>query len=131
MIIGIVGSRSRNSEKDFQICYEEFLKHYSWGDSIISGGCNYGGDHFAAIIAKKLNFETVTLKGGETITPTEDTFYVHEADWTLLGKKAGFIRNTYIARDSNLIIAVYDGNSKGTLDTITKAKDLGKKIIVV
>lgn len=131
-IIGIIGSRSRNSEEDFQICYKVFLEHYSWGDSIVSGGAKQGGDNFAERIAELLNFDEPTiLKGGETILPEENKMYIHEADWELLGKRAGFIRNGYIARDCDILIAVYDSKSKGTLDTITKTKKLDKEIIII
>ena len=42
--IGIVGSRRRNTEEDFQIVKKELLSIYVVGDIIVSGGCPKGGD---------------------------------------------------------------------------------------
>ena len=117
--IGIIGSRKRDSNWDFLLCEIEFLKAYCLGDIIISGGCKYGGDKFAEILAKKYNVEI-------------EIFY---ANWDLHGKKAGFLRNIDIAEKSDIIIAVtnnpenkYEG---GTGDTIKKAEKMGKQIILV
>jgi hypothetical protein len=47
------------------------------------------------------------------------------------GRTAGFTSNTTIVRDSDVVIAFWDGKSTGTLDTIEKAKALGKPVGVV
>lgn len=47
---------------------------------------------------------------------------VIEADWRKHGKRAGFIRNSeMLARRPDYVIAFWDGLSRGTLDTISKA----------
>ena len=51
--IGIVGSRRRNTEEDFEQCEKIFLSIYKEGDELISGGCPKGGDEFCFQIAKK------------------------------------------------------------------------------
>ena len=53
MIIGIIGSRRRNTKEDYQKVEESFLKIYKDGDTICSGGCAKGGDKFAEQIAIK------------------------------------------------------------------------------
>lgn len=104
-IIGIVGSRSRNSEEDFKACEKVFLSIYKDGDQIVSGGCPKGGDRFAEILAKKYQ---VPIK-------------IYYAQWNKLGKGAGFARNTDIAKDADELIAVVSSNRKGgTEDTIKK-----------
>ena len=55
-----------------------------------------------------------------------DRGYYHQeikADWSLLGRKAGPIRNSRMAKIGNCTFAFWDGKSRGTLDMIKKAKD--------
>lgn len=47
------------------------------------------------------------------------------ADWSL-GKGAGYIRNKQMAEYADLLIAFWDGKSKGTLNMINTMKSLGK-----
>lgn len=58
-------------------------------------------------------------------------YKVWKADWNKYGKSAGFIRNLEIVRDSDIIIAFWDGYSKGTNHVITQAKLQGRKYIVI
>jgi len=49
---------------------------------------------------------------------------IHEPDWTLHGKSAGFKRNTtMLETDVQAVLAFHKDNSKGTADTIKKAKE--------
>jgi hypothetical protein len=52
-------------------------------------------------------------------------------DWKKYGKKAGFIRNSDIINESEMVIAFWDGKSKGTLDSIKKAEELNKNILII
>jgi len=114
--IGIVGSRRRNSKEDYNLLEKWFLEVYEEGDQLVSGGCSSGGDKFCEIIARKFQ---VPIK-------------IYYAQWNKLGKGAGFIRNTYIARDADILIAlVADDRTGGTEDTIKKAQGMNKKIIIL
>lgn len=114
--IGIIGSRRRDSDKDFEECERVFLSIYEDGDEIVSGGCPKGGDKFAEILAKKYQ---VAIK-------------IYYAQWDKIGKGAGFARNTYIARDSDVLISVVSSDrTGGAEDTIKKATKMGKKIILI
>jgi predicted nucleic acid-binding Zn-ribbon protein len=114
--IGIVGSRRRDSKEDLSAFFEVFGKVYKEGDRLVSGGCPKGGDRFAEIVAKQM---------GLTIT-------IHYPDWDKYGKSAGFKRNTNIAEDADVLIAIVAEDRKGgTEDTIKKAEKLGKQIILV
>ena len=114
--IGIIGSRRRNSEADYDQLEKAFLEIYKDGDRIVSGGCSQGGDHFAEIIAKKYQIPIT----------------IYYAQWDKLGKRAGFARNTDIARDCNVLLAlVSDDRSGGSEDTIKKAEKMGKSIILL
>lgn len=118
-IIGIVGSRRRNSHEDKEkliAALDNYVKDIGVSYKIVSGGCPIGADRFAEEIAKAR---------GLTIT-------IHYPDWTSLGKVAGFARNTKIAEDCDVLIAVVASDRKGgTEDTVTKALKLGKKVICV
>jgi len=102
--IGIIGSRRRDTKDDFlsvEIC---FLAIFKEDDIIISGGCPKGGDRFAEILADKYNTTKVIFK----------------PKWSL-GKHAGFLRNTTIAKNSDELIACVSSNrTGGTEDTIKK-----------
>jgi hypothetical protein len=52
-------------------------------------------------------------------------------DWGTHGKSAGFKRNTDIIENSDLILAFWDGSSKGTLDSLNKASRLGKNLLII
>lgn len=51
----------------------------------------------------------------------EVTYTVFVADWDNHGKAAGPIRNAELVKDANILIAFWDGKSKGTLSAITEA----------
>jgi hypothetical protein len=106
MIIGIVGSRRRDSESDYRATLSAFLSVYKdVRDSIVSGGCPRGGDRFAELIAKTRNVPIL----------------IHPANWVQYGRSAGFQRNTLIARDADVLIAcVAEDRTGGTEDTIRK-----------
>lgn len=76
--------------------------------TIISGGAE-GPDSWAAEWADSGKYN---LK----------VFY---ADWKTHGKAAGPIRNTQIVEAADRLIAFWDGKSRGTLDSITKAQNKG------
>ena len=53
------------------------------------------------------------------------------SEWDKHGKAAGFLRNTDIINEADIIIAFWDGVSNGTKDSITKAKKQNKQIIII
>jgi hypothetical protein len=113
--IGIIGTRGRNTKKDFDAVEKKFLEIYNDGDHIVSGGCPQGGDRFAEVIAKK---HQVPIK-------------IHYAQWNKFGETAGFKRNTDIARESVDLIACVDPNRRGgTEDTIKKFEVSCKKYAI-
>lgn len=112
--LAIIGSRGFNN---YSYAKKEILdiiqKNKIPITKIISGGAS-GADKIAEIFAKNFNVQI------EVIAP----------DWSK-GKQAGVIRNTDIIKKSDCIIAFWDGKSKGTLDSINKAKRLNKKLFIV
>jgi hypothetical protein len=109
--IGIIGTRRRDSMKDYRLVADLFKELYDDGDRIVSGGCSSGGDRFAEQIAR-----------GWQISIT-----IHYAKWKKHGKPAGFIRNKDIAKDADVLIAcVSKDRTGGTEDTIAQFKKMGK-----
>ena len=111
--IAIVGSRGINDidfvEKQFfRILSEEGIDIQN--TVIVSGGAA-GVDTLAQEIAKKY---------GLTIT-------IHYPQWRF-GKAAGPIRNSKIVQDADIVLAIRRGVSRGTIDTIRKAKAAKKKV---
>ena len=103
--IGIVGTRRRNSLKDYKKVKRKFLFLYEKGDTICSGKCPKGGDKFAVIFQKKYRTKKKWFR----------------ARWDLYGNIAGFIRNTPIAEHSDVLIAcVAKDRTGGTEDTVRK-----------
>ena len=83
-------------------------------DLIISGGAK-GADKLAELLANEYQ---IPLK-------------IFIPDWKTHGYQAGFIRNTYIVEESDKVIAFWDGKSKGTLDSINKAKRMFKPVMII
>lgn len=109
MIIGIVGSRRRNTEKDKLLIERkllELMKNESKKNIVIcSGGCPKGGDRFAEELAEKYGLRKI----------------IYPADWKKFGRGAGFVRNTDIAKTSDILIAsVAEDRTGGTEDTVKK-----------
>ena len=53
------------------------------------------------------------------------------ADWNTHGKGAGFIRNGEMAKYGNMLIAFWDGESKGTKHMIETAQKKGMEVYVI
>ncbi|MFA5396862.1 MAG: hypothetical protein WC346_12715 [Methanogenium sp.] len=116
--IGIIGTRRKDDEEHFLKVEETFLYLYRIGDTICSGLCPKGADRFAVILAEKYKTKTLWFP----------------ANWKKYGKIAGFVRNTDIAKNSDILIAlVADDRTGGTEDTIRKFIEFkgGSKYLVI
>jgi hypothetical protein len=109
MRIGITGSRRRNTMGDYALTCKKFYEIYQVGDTIVSGGCSKGGDSFAERLAREHQIPIL----------------IHRPKWRDFGPSAGLIRNTDIAKDADVLIAVVAADRKGgTEDTIRKFRKL-------
>ena len=117
MKVGIVGTRRRDSYLDFCIVRDTFAKLCEV-THIVSGGCSRGGDRFAERLSMITHIPII----------------IFPANWNKYGKPAGFIRNTDIAIESDILVAcVAKDRTGGTEDTIKKFKKFhpkGKLILV-
>lgn len=110
MNIAVVGSRKL---KNYRYIEKRLLTHFNKGDILISGGAN-GADSLAEEFADKHGY----LKK------------IFPANWELYGRSAGYKRNVDIVENCDLLIAFWDGESKGTKHSINLAKNNGKKVKV-
>ena len=54
--------------------------------------------------------------------------YKFPADWSTYGKRAGYIRNAEMADNAEALLAVWDGNSRGTKHMINTAIQKGMEV---
>lgn len=52
----------------------------------------------------------------------------YPADWSTLGKRAGIVRNSQMADDSDALLALWDGVSPGTKHMIADARKKGLEV---
>jgi hypothetical protein len=119
MKIGIIGSRRRDSNEDLNILVNKFVNYCRDNDlkqnevTIVSGGCKKGGDRFAEIIAGEFKLPIILHLPDKTALPE------NPQRWDFA--KINFDRNTKIANDSHVLIAmVAPDRLGGTEDTIKK-----------
>lgn len=109
MKVAVIGSRSFN---DYQRLKDTLSKIDI--SLLVSGGAN-GADKLGEQYANENNI------------PTK----IFLPDWEKHGKAAGFLRNTDIINEADLVVAFWDQQSNGTRDSIQKAEKQGKKVIII
>jgi hypothetical protein len=107
--LGVIGSRIF----DFYEILKEELTNYNIA-TIVSGGAK-GADSLAKKYSEEYNIPIIE----------------YLPQWNVFGNKAGFIRNELIVKESDELIAFWDGESKGTLSSIKLAEKHNKKIKVI
>jgi len=111
MIIAIVGSRNFN---DYELVKKALDPVKNKITGIISGGAK-GADSLAETYARQNGIITK----------------IFLPDWETHGNSAGFIRNTEIVGAAQLVIAFWDGKSKGTKHSIDIANRLNKPLKII
>ncbi len=115
MKLAIVGSRTFD---DYGLLYKIMDQHFYNEltiDAIISGGAK-GAD----TLAKRFANESIVHE-----------YFEFPADWESDGKAAGFIRNKEIVNACDVVLAFWDGKSKGTEHTIKLARLAKKPTFIV
>jgi aconitase A len=100
MKVAVVGSRNFT---DYALM-KKVLDNISI-DTIVSGGA-LGADSLAEQYAKERGIEII----------------IHKPNWRRYGKAAGYVRNVDIVNDADLVVAFWDGKSRGTRHTIETAR---------
>ena len=111
----IAGGRDFNL-KGYEGAFAHYLKINNQGiiTEIVSGGAR-GADKLGELLAKN---EKLPVK-------------LFEADWDTHGKSAGYIRNSEMADYGDILLAFWDGKSKGTKHMIDLATKKGLEVRVV
>ncbi len=114
MNVGIVGSRNFSNLE----YVEDFILQLHIANpidlTIISGNAP-GVDKTAENYAHKNGIPVLSLP----------------ANWDEYGRRAGYLRNIKIVDNSDLVVAFWDGKSKGTQHSINLARQKGKKLIII
>lgn len=118
MKIAIVGSRTFC---DRGLVISIVRSTFVSGDILISGGAK-GVDTWGEETLPILNAELAVLG----CRPIEKQIFL--PDWDKHGKSAGFIRNKLIIDSADLVVAFWDGKSKGTKSSIDLAINAGKPV---
>lgn len=110
-ILAIVGSRHFDEGDDFEKHVREWIATHGIPIEIVTGDAS-GADALAAKFAKD---NAIPLR-------------VFAADWNKYGSSAGPIRNTQIVAACTHVLAFPNATSRGTQDTIKKAKVANKHV---
>lgn len=114
MKLAIVGCRTFNDYPLLQNIILEYLTPLEYITTIVSGGAK-GADSLGVDFASNYRIKEE----------------VYLPEWNKYGKSAGFIRNQLIVDNCDMILAFWDGESRGTADTIEKAKKAKKPTFIV
>ena len=114
MNIAIVGGRDFN---DYTLLKESILAYidaHEKPENIVSGGAK-GADTLVAQFAAEMGIPLLIFK----------------PDYQKYGRGATLVRNTKIIENAEVVFAFWDGQSKGTKDSIKKAKKLEKELYII
>ena len=118
MKLAIVGSRTFDDFGELlnfiTFWFYDGLNNCFHFDEIISGGAK-GADSLGERFADDYEINKKVFK----------------PEWDKYGKSAGFIRNQVIVDTCDMVLAFWDGESRGTADTIAKAKKAKKPTFIV
>lgn len=117
--MAVVGSREIKDEKFvlhvISYAARSFRAHFKKPvGTIVSGGAA-GVDSFS---------ETWAALHGKKVL-------VFKPDWKNLGKQAGYVRNVEIINNSDCVLAIWDGESKGTKHSISIARQVELPLIII
>lgn len=116
MKVIIAGSRSASRLSLVEYGMRQLLDKYKPRSPIVVlSGTAKGGDTLG---------EEWALKHGATIQR-------YPADWDKFGKSAGYIRNTKMANDAYILLAIWDGKSRGTKNMIECMDSRTKPYLVI
>lgn len=114
--IAVVGSRegiTRELVEAKLAALTAKLTALGWTPVIVSGGAR-GVDTFAEDWARAHSFQAIVFR----------------ADWHIHGKSAGYKRNVDIVNKADIVVAFWDGQSRGTAHSIKLTRDAGKRLYI-
>lgn len=111
--VAVIGSRSFTDYIYLEAVLDTYNLRFSLITEIVSGGAD-GADSLAAKYAREHDIKCK----------------IYKPYWDKYGKSAGFIRNTKIVERADSVIAFWDGESRGTKDSIDKTLEQKKNLFV-
>lgn len=90
------------------------MRRIDWTPTVILSGHARGADMLGELWSREHN---ISLE-------------VYPADWEVLGKTAGMVRNIRMAQKADALVALWDGKSKGTKHMIDTAKGYGLRVCI-
>lgn len=114
MNIAIVGGRNFNDYELLKKTLNDYIENKSFLNAIVSGGAD-GTDILAERYAEEMGVEMIVFR----------------PDYKKFGRLAALHRNTEIIENSDVVFAFWDGKSRGTHDSIKKAKKFEKKLFII
>ena len=112
--LAVIGSRTFDNYELLVESIKGITKKDKPFTHIVSGGAK-GADKLGEQYAKEYKLETI----------------IYYPNWQKYGKAAGFIRNEDIIKEADEVIAFWDGQSRGTLNSINHAKKQKKLIHLI
>lgn len=113
--LAIIGSRTFNNYELLKEKMHKLITQENYEIThIVSGGAN-GADKLGEKYAKEFNIPTI----------------IFPAEWNKYGKSAGFIRNKDIIKNADVVVAFWDGQSRGTKNSIDLANSSNKPVFIV
>jgi len=112
--IVIGGCRDYNNYESFKSHLDKIIKKYNKEIIIISGHCS-GVDLMGERYAEENGFK----------------IKIFFPEWEKYGRAAGPIRNEKMVNAADLVIAFWNGKSKGTKSLIKYAEKIGKELIKI
>ena len=113
MNLGVVGGRTFNDYGKLKIMLDVLLDGYGF-TTIVSGGAD-GADSLGERFANERGLKKI----------------IHLPDWKQHGRAAGMIRNRDIINDSDIVVACWNKESRGTESSINLAKAQNKITILI
>ncbi len=112
--IAVVGGRNFKDYALMKKVLTDFIGDDKMVGNIVSGGAT-GADTLAEKFAAEMNYEMLVFR----------------PDRAKYGRAAPLMRNTQIIENADVVFAFWDGISRGTMDSINKAKKLQRELHVV
>lgn len=109
--VAVVGSRAFSEPETVM----NFLVKYCMGAACIVSGGARGVDSWAEYFA---NRSKIPLS-------------VYPAEWDVYGKSAGYRRNEVIVNHADIVVAFWDGISRGTKHTMDLATKYNRQLYVI
>jgi hypothetical protein len=132
IVVGVVGSRRRNSSKDLDLLDSHVISLIRKADkantdlAFVSGGCTRGADAFIKQICLERKLPLVEHLPK---SPIETGHYI-DPYWRSVD--AYYARNLLIAKDCTFLIAmVAPDRTGGTENTISYCEEFSKKVVII